>query len=270
MPPVNSAAAWLEVWERGLNEPAWLRPLLLLAAGYPDLPTEVLARWSIGRREAALLRLREAAFGSQLTCLAACPQCSERLELSFRVDEIYSPERLEAEEKPDEPSAGDPSAGVPSTGRPDSGQVEAEGWTVRFRLPNSLDLAAASAQADEAAARRELLKRCLISVRPPGASEWQPFGLPLPEAVDRAITKAMSSLDPQATTDLALSCPNCGHAWEAPFDIGSYFWIELDAWARRMLREVHTLALAYGWLEADILSLSPTRRQAYLSLLAGG
>jgi hypothetical protein len=35
-----------------------------------------------------------------------------------------------------------------------------------------------------------------------------------------------------------------------------------------MLREVDTLAAAYHWAEADILALSPRRRQAYLELCA--
>ena len=37
----------------------------------------------------------------------------------------------------------------------------------------------------------------------------------------------------------------------------------------RFLRDVHTLASTYGWREADILALSPWRRQYYLALIAG-
>jgi hypothetical protein len=33
------------------------------------------------------------------------------------------------------------------------------------------------------------------------------------------------------------------------------------------LREVHTLAWAYGWREADILAMSPARRQFYIELV---
>jgi hypothetical protein len=53
----------------------------------------------------------------------------------------------------------------------------------------------------------------------------------------------------------------------APFDIVSHLWTELDAWARRMLREVHALAATYGWSEAEILRMSATRRRAYLDLI---
>ncbi|HEX2516118.1 MAG TPA: phage baseplate protein, partial [Chloroflexota bacterium] len=37
--------------------------------------------------------------------------------------------------------------------------------------------------------------------------------------------------------------------------------------ARRLLREVHTLARAYGWREAEILALPGRRRQTYLDLV---
>jgi hypothetical protein len=50
-------------------------------------------------------------------------------------------------------------------------------------------------------------------------------------------------------------------------DIASYLWSEIHAWAGRMLRDVHALAAAYGWREADILAMSPWRRQAYLEMI---
>ena len=89
----------------------------------------------------------------------------------------------------------------------------------------------------------------------------------LPDAVMEAVTNRMAQADPQADVQLAIRCPNCGHQWEAPFDIGSFLWTEIHACAMRLLREIHALASAYGWREADILALSPRRRQAYLELL---
>jgi hypothetical protein len=51
------------------------------------------------------------------------------------------------------------------------------------------------------------------------------------------------------------------------FDIISFFWTELDSLARRLLQDVHVLAKAYSWREADILSMSATRRQFYLEMV---
>ena len=91
----------------------------------------------------------------------------------------------------------------------------------------------------------------------------------LPAAVLQAVAAAMAAADPQGDVELALRCPACGHVWPAAFDIGSFFWAEVDAWARVLLSEIHTLASAYGWREADVLALSPWRRRCYLELIGG-
>jgi hypothetical protein len=89
----------------------------------------------------------------------------------------------------------------------------------------------------------------------------------LPAAVVDAVAKEMAEADPQADVQVAVACPMCGHRGRATFDIVSFLWSEVDAWACRILREVHTLASAYGWCERDILALSPVRRQFYLAMV---
>ena len=76
----------------------------------------------------------------------------------------------------------------------------------------------------------------------------------------------MARADPQADVTFSITCPACGHAWQAIFDIVSFFWREVNAWSYRLLYEVHLLASAYGWREADILAMSPWRRQCYLEM----
>ncbi len=88
----------------------------------------------------------------------------------------------------------------------------------------------------------------------------------MPDQVVAAIAESMEALDPCADILLELKCGACGNEWQAPFDILGYFWAELAVHARRLLREVDVLARAYGWREADILSLSGRRRRAYLEL----
>ena len=65
------------------------------------------------------------------------------------------------------------------------------------------------------------------------------------------------------------ACASCGHRHEVAFDIASFFWGEIDAWASRTFLDVHALAKAYGWREAEILAMSPRRRQHYLDLVGG-
>ena len=82
------------------------------------------------------------------------------------------------------------------------------------------------------------------------------------------VAEQMAARDPLAEIELALACPACGHQWQLVFDIASFLWLKIEMQARRLLREVHALARAYGWREADILALSPGRRQAYLEMVS--
>jgi hypothetical protein len=70
-------------------------------------------------------------------------------------------------------------------------------------------------------------------------------------------------------TLLSSACPHCGRAWSAFLDVASFVWREVETWAQRTLQEIHLLARAYGWREIDILTLTPTRRQAYLQMVYG-
>ena len=111
--------------------------------------------------------------------------------------------------------------------------------------------------------RSKLLERCLLEI------EHLKHETVLQDGeLKTAITQAMLQADPQALIELQLNCPNCGHTWTALFDIANFLWRELDAWARRTLRDVHKLASAYGWSETQILALSPTRRRLYLELVS--
>jgi hypothetical protein len=89
----------------------------------------------------------------------------------------------------------------------------------------------------------------------------------LPEPVLAALVDAVTERDPQAETRFQLTCAACGHRWSALFDVVSFFWTELAARAERLLIEVHALARAYGWREADVLTMSESRRHFYLELV---
>jgi hypothetical protein len=91
----------------------------------------------------------------------------------------------------------------------------------------------------------------------------------LPDSVIDSVVEHMAQVDAQADVQLALTCPVCDQQWQATFDIAAFFWSEINAWAHRILHEVHTLASAYGWREADILAISPGRRQIYLDMVSG-
>jgi hypothetical protein len=240
-----SASDLLNVWEGGLAASPVERALALLGTASPETAPEELAGLSVGQRDARLLTLREWTFGPRLVCLVNCPECGERLELAFDAADIQA-------------ASGEELAGEMS--------LSVGGHEVRFRLPNSGDMMAMVERQGGGNGRQLVLERCVVAARRKGEDVAVDQ---LPSEVLEAIVERMAEADPQADVQLALACPDCGHEWGATFDIVAFFWQEINAWARRTLRQVHVLASAYGWREADILALSPERRHIYLEMVGG-
>jgi uncharacterized protein (UPF0212 family) len=242
-----STAELLTLWEQGLSQTSTQRSIALVVAACPDLSPEQAMQLSIGQRDRLLLTLREELFGAQLVSVAVCPACGDRLELSFLVEEIR----------------------LPATEVPGMIEVHQGGYLVQVRLPNSLDLAA-MAQWQIATLpdlRRRLLERCLMKVMREQGNQENREAIAVtefPEDLVGEIATQLAAADPQADIQLDLGCPACEHQWQAAFDIGVFLWSEIHAWAGRLLQEVHGLASAYGWSEADILAMSAQRRQWYL------
>lgn len=221
----------LSLWERAAALPALARDDALLGQPPP---------LALGERNARLLQLRARLFGGSMALHSRCPQCDATAEFAIDCDGLsldLLPRKTEIEE------------------------LECDGWRVRFRVPDAADLRAASGAADDEAFARELLRRCVLASEAPadGAADW-------PESVAEALSQRMEALDPGAHVRFDLQCPECGAVWSAPMDVGAVLWSELQSRAERVLLDVDVLARAYGWTEAEVLSLSPTRRAAYLQL----
>ncbi len=237
-----SARELLGIWEAGETQPLAHRALLLLSAALPELSYEALAQLPIGQRDGLLLTLREGLFGAQLVSAASCPQCGEKLQLTVNTPGLH----------------------VPTGAEPDALSSTIGGYSVQYRLPNSHDLLALAGCSSVEAGRQLLLSRCVQNAQVDHID--RPIEA-LPPDVIEAIMLCMAQADPQADLQFELNCPACGHRWLAPFDVAAFLWSEIDRWAQRVVCDVHVLASAYGWSEADILSLSATRRQLYLDLI---
>jgi hypothetical protein len=228
----------LDLWERGARRHPLDRALLALTAALPEIPSDTLADWSIGRRNRELARLRCHCFGPRLRGWLACIKCGEKLE--FEMDG----QLLAGEES-------DPSHGPRET-------ISIHDRT--FRLPTSRDLAQAAQALDPAAGAARLATNCQVAGVAP--AKWE-------EAELAAIGEALALADPLAETRITFRCPDCGNKWQETLDLALFFWTELEARARHLLVEIHTLASAYGWSEGDILALSPERRATYLEMARG-
>ena len=240
----------ITVWERGLAARPFERALTILSAASPETSPSALARLSIGRRDANLLQLREWAFGSELTILVTCPSCRQDLELTIPVSSLRVPMDFAA--APDL----EPVSELKSS-------LMLQEYEVHYRPLNTDDISKC-AGLGLTAMRRKLFACCVSDARHQGKSVSTEE---LPEDVAERVVEQLAVIDPQADMRLDLGCPECHQRWREVFDIVSFFWTEIDAWARRILREVNVLACAYGWRESDILTLSPMRRQIYLSMV---
>ena len=239
-----SAADLLDLWEWGLRHTSVERALALMSAIWPEHSFEELARKPIGQRNIALFHLCESLFGPELTLQTSCPQCAEPLEMQSSIAVL-----LEAASKGSESAF-------------ETNQtLETQGYTLHFRLPNSMDLLEASSSFTP---RQMLIERCIEIIGSPDDATSQP--ITLPEDVEAILFAKMQSLDPLAAVSFALTCPSCANAWNAPLDIAKYLWSEIEAWAYRTLREIHWLASTYHWRETEILALGHWRRQAYLQM----
>jgi hypothetical protein len=236
----------IQIWEWGEERHPVDRALALLILACPERTWEDLVTLTIGQRDALLLALRELTFGPQMDSFVTCPECGEYLEFSINIVELLNADSRDPVETEQ--------------------TFELETLKVRFRLPNSLDLAAAARCDDVSAARDLLVHRCVLQA---GQGVTDAPETQLPEATVTALATHMAECDPLAEVRFDLHCAECGHVWPALLDIVSFFWAEIADQAKRLLRDIHTLAWAYGWRESDILNLSARRRQIYMEMVNG-
>jgi hypothetical protein len=246
-----SASDLLAVWEKGAGREPVEQALILLGSAFPQESLESLASLTIAQRDACLFLLFRLTFGTQLQALATCPACKERLELSLDLQDLYSPGKFPLDTDLSNPH------------NPELA-LHFNDFKLIYRLPTSADLLALQPSNDTTPFRRHILESCILQARRKGKKI---SSTKLPDSILVAVEEHMAQTGPIANITLATFCPACQHQWEIIFDIVSFFWEELQFWAKRLMQEVHALASAYGWREADILAMSAWRRQRYLELL---
>jgi hypothetical protein len=239
-----SANDIVRIWELGLAQGPIDRALTMLSPAHPELTREEMSGLSLGQLNGHLLDVRERLLGPDMNCYAECPRCSERLEFAVAVSAIRGGASVEP--------------------RAQEQELSIEGYDLRFRLLNSLDLKTVCEASDKKAMRRLMAARCVLEARREGE---QITGDQLPDSIITGLAARLSECDPEAEVLLDLECPSCKGRWQMVLDIAGFFWTELSAQARRLLGEVHIIAGAYGWREADILAMSARRRHFYLELI---
>lgn len=232
----------LETWDRAATLHRPWRELAVLESA-TGVPRDDLARLPIGERDRLLLKLRIGAFGSPLHCETSCPSCGTRLEMTLDARDLIVPTRVITD------------ADL---------EWSDEETTVRFRLPDSADIAACRSESGMSrGAAHVLAERCMEVVAVDDATR----PVPISDRLRDQVAERMAALDAQADVVFDLNCVACEHRWNAPFDPAAFLLSEVAAYADRLTVEVHQLARAYGWHESSILAMGATRRRRYLALL---
>lgn len=235
-----TAAEIVRLWETASRYHPVDQALAMLQPAMPDLGHGELAALPLGQRDTLLLSLRRATFGDVLPGVDHCPACGAEVEFELSCSALQT----------DAGEAGPQSLSV-------------DDYRLTVRPLNSLDLAAAARESTALAARSVLLHRCVTEARQRDGSVAPGQ---LPEKIADQVSAAALAADPRAEILLDLQCPDCSHRWRNVLDIANVLWLEISARAQRLLMEVHVLASAYGWREAEIFALSPQRRATYLRM----
>jgi hypothetical protein len=229
-----SSSDCLNLWESGAGLHPLDQGLLALSVALPGTPRDTLADWPLGRRNLALVQLRCASFGSLLQGWMACGKCGENLEIELDVQSLGA------------------------SAHQDQGLAKRIVFREQsFRLPTTRDLVMVVRENDARSAAIRVARNCCLESGRDG--DWTDDDLD-------QIGRELAAADPLAEMRLALRCPVCENEWDEELDIVSFLWREIEARARKLLFEVHTLASIYGWAEADILAMNEGRRALYLEM----
>ncbi|MGH7841772.1 MAG: hypothetical protein ACREQT_09680 [Candidatus Binataceae bacterium] len=191
--------------------------------------------------DAALLRIRQNLLGDLICTDLLCPAplCGKRIDVKFSIGEFlahHAPSRVR---------------GVGPAGADNPGWFRLADGSAMFRLPTGEDIIAA---AIERSPERELIRRC---IRPAG----------LRTTLLRRALRAIETMAPSLSDELAAECAECGAAVRIYFDARSFALRELQGHAAFIYGDTHLLAHHYHWPEADILALPRDRRIHYVEML---
>lgn len=227
-----SPATLIALWDTADRAPPHRRLTTLLGAieGAGAIGGDTL-----GGRNRRLLLFHRALDGAPLVAHVKCAHCAVDNEFAIPADAIL------ADPVPD------PEARI---------RIRIDGRTLGFRLPRMRDIEAAR---DETGAdlAGPVLERCLTS----GSG-------PIPAPAAPRLERKFEALDPAANIVVTIACSGCAKPIAASVDPASFVARDLDRIVDLLLRDIDTIASAYGWDEAAILALPPERRRRYVAMIA--
>lgn len=178
-------------------------------------------------------------FGDDIKGTSICTVCNEPFDLSFSLSQLMQDLHASSYEK--------------AKGPDESGTYTLSDGS-RFRLPTVADQHAVAGM-DPGQATAAIIERCVVE----GAVQDESL-----------LQQTMAEVGATADLDLDAGCPHCGGEQSVHFDIQRYLLRTLSDERKFLYREIHTLAVMYGWSHHEILSLSREERRTYVHLILAG
>lgn len=210
---------------------------LLVRAPGSAAETLKASELTASERDRLLVAVYERTYGPRIESTARCTLCGNLFDLAFTIEDLLAALNTAASSSAAEPL-------------PDGTFRLPNG--LRFRLPTGEDeMAVAGLPIEEA--EPALLNRCVLEPT---------------ESVDlNAVQEAMEEVAPVLNLDLNAQCPECGGKQAVHFDVQFYLLRALEQERKKIAREVHRLAVAYGWSLKEILGLSRSQRRIFVELI---
>ena len=242
--------------EEHLTETSGLSPLtrsrILLGAllefnAGKEAGGDLLRELTLGDFSAVLLQVRRMMFGDSMDCVMTCPACNAELSVNLKAGQLAENGKGTASE-----------------------QVNVDGYLLNLRPVTMGDLERLQEQKRRHDAEgvtsvgrslEEGFVRSCVTLSEPN----------LPDTIGKdllsRIGTKLGEIDPRGDIVLDLTCPTCGHRFQAPFYPEDFFLRELDARVAQCEREVHWIAFNYHWTEDAIMSLPVNKRKRYVELI---
>ena len=213
-----------------------------------ESPDERLDAATLDRRVRALLQIVRETQGDRLIWKARCANedCEHEMELELSVSQLLR---------------------MPAPAECFSWSAE-PGCELELRLPTGRDQiewreSAANANVEGVDLRMASSLVSRVNGQQP-ASDWT-----LPQEWLTALDAAFREHDMLTAMELQVSCPWCGKESALQPDVEALALSRLAAEQKRVLEEIHQLAAAYHWTEAEVLALPRLRRSFYIARIGG-
>ncbi|MEM7357544.1 MAG: hypothetical protein AAF431_00390 [Pseudomonadota bacterium] len=224
---------------------------LLLDSSLADVKPGQAKSLPISERDKLLAAVFIDLFGSDIENTVDCQQCAEQFELNFSLAAVQ--QNLAQTEAEGVKKFGDR---LNRNGSAHYVYTLDDGREIEFRLPTGEDEISFLHQLSHSSVAEpnavNLLTQCVLSDLHAGDEEF--------------VESVLEHIAPNLDIELDAECPECAHAHKFMFNLQDYLLRKLHNDRPGLQREIHALAINYGWSLEQILSLTRHDRTSLFTM----